>query len=241
MLRRPSSRLVLRHAARAAATLIAIVVGGIPAGCGSSHTDTLPDCGNGMVQVGEECDDGGVVDGDGCSSECRREGVRVEDLASGLRTFRYAQRPGLGFCPQVGSVVRAEVTINPGADSHGTVSIVDSGDPVTEDCLSAVIGGACLITREIVSRSLTEAETERVKETFREVRIGTRSEPGCERRDPCIVQWFEWERDVNGVVQRVEIFDGPCAPQVTTAEADEIRDLFSMFVRRAERRDLIVW
>ena len=33
----------------------------------------LPMCGNGMQEVGEQCDDGNVVDGDGCSSACTTE------------------------------------------------------------------------------------------------------------------------------------------------------------------------
>ena len=28
-------------------------------------------CGNGTLDTGEECDDGNVVDGDGCNSDCR--------------------------------------------------------------------------------------------------------------------------------------------------------------------------
>jgi len=30
-------------------------------------------CGNGVIETGEECDDGNVVDGDGCSSTCQTE------------------------------------------------------------------------------------------------------------------------------------------------------------------------
>ena len=32
-----------------------------------------PVCGNSAVEAGEQCDDGNTVDGDGCSSSCRRE------------------------------------------------------------------------------------------------------------------------------------------------------------------------
>jgi cysteine-rich repeat protein len=44
----------------------------------------LPRCGNGVRDPGEECDDGNVVDGDGCSSDCR---VTCE----GQRTFETIQ------------------------------------------------------------------------------------------------------------------------------------------------------
>jgi cysteine-rich repeat protein len=35
----------------------------------------LVPCGNGSIEAGEECDDGNVVDGDGCSSACQSEWV----------------------------------------------------------------------------------------------------------------------------------------------------------------------
>jgi cysteine-rich repeat protein len=39
------------------------------------ETDALaaPVCGNAMVEMGEECDDGNTRDNDGCSSQCRYE------------------------------------------------------------------------------------------------------------------------------------------------------------------------
>jgi cysteine-rich repeat protein len=48
-------------------------------------TTTLPGCGDGVEQVGEECDDGNVVAGDGCSAICSVErcGDGVVQLASG--------------------------------------------------------------------------------------------------------------------------------------------------------------
>src|SRR5262245_1623991 len=42
------------------------------AGCSSDATMT-PVCGNGVVDPGEECDDGNTTGGDGCSSECTNE------------------------------------------------------------------------------------------------------------------------------------------------------------------------
>ena len=34
---------------------------------------TSPVCGNGIIESGEQCDDGNLVDGDGCSSTCQIE------------------------------------------------------------------------------------------------------------------------------------------------------------------------
>lgn len=49
----------------------------VSAGCGDSSVadDDTPGagCGNGVIQTGEQCDDGNLEDGDGCSSSCRVE------------------------------------------------------------------------------------------------------------------------------------------------------------------------
>ena len=37
-----------------------------------------PVCGNGTEEIGEQCDDGNVVDGDGCSATCTVDGVPAE-------------------------------------------------------------------------------------------------------------------------------------------------------------------
>lgn len=36
-------------------------------------TNCQINCGNGVVDTGEECDDGNTVDGDGCSAACLKE------------------------------------------------------------------------------------------------------------------------------------------------------------------------
>jgi len=40
--------------------------------CGQNNGD-LPECGNGLTEVSEQCDDGNTQDGDGCSSLCEEE------------------------------------------------------------------------------------------------------------------------------------------------------------------------
>ena len=39
-----------------------------------AEPDLAPMCGNGVVEAGEECDDGNAVDGDGCNSDCTLSG-----------------------------------------------------------------------------------------------------------------------------------------------------------------------
>jgi len=52
-------------------TLNAFNVGDIgPGRCEGEDTPPTAVCGNGQVEIGEQCDDGNEVHGDGCSCEC---------------------------------------------------------------------------------------------------------------------------------------------------------------------------
>ena len=42
-----------------------------------------PECGDGLTHLSEECDDGNVVGGDGCSEACKCEGLGVCDVTVG--------------------------------------------------------------------------------------------------------------------------------------------------------------
>jgi cysteine-rich repeat protein len=44
-------------------------------------------CGNHVVDSNEECDDGNSINGDGCSSTCRRESPAVEKIVPPLGEF----------------------------------------------------------------------------------------------------------------------------------------------------------
>lgn len=74
---------------------------GTPAGVGC----TTPVCGNGIVEAGEECDDGNRKSLDGCSAECRSEHVHEKEtqrcwktVARGLTTLGKAERRRLAAC-----------------------------------------------------------------------------------------------------------------------------------------------
>src|SRR5690554_7886270 len=54
--------------------LAAALLGISAAGCGEkSPSDPEAECGNAVLETGEQCDDGNTTDGDGCDSTCNVE------------------------------------------------------------------------------------------------------------------------------------------------------------------------
>lgn len=54
----------------------------------------IPECGNRAVEVGEQCDDGNTLDGDGCSSTCRTEVKRIEPVTVAPTVLRGLRMSG---------------------------------------------------------------------------------------------------------------------------------------------------
>jgi cysteine-rich repeat protein len=57
---------------------------------------TPPSCGNGLREAGEQCDDGNLVDGDGCSAGCAWEHTEVEPNDSPAQALANDHVPGNG-------------------------------------------------------------------------------------------------------------------------------------------------
>jgi cysteine-rich repeat protein len=51
---------------------------------GGWDQDGFIQCGNGILEVGEQCDDGNLIDGDGCTSGCAAEGYTVAICGDGV-------------------------------------------------------------------------------------------------------------------------------------------------------------
>jgi len=93
-----------------------------------------PVCGDGLVEPGEECDDGNTVNGDGCSSTCKREAAH-QLLATGETTCWDAAGNvincflcilgGVGFCSHTGQ----DGDLQKGA----ALAYVDNGDGTITD------------------------------------------------------------------------------------------------------------
>jgi cysteine-rich repeat protein len=75
------------------------------AASGGTGSGGASDCGNGELDAAEGCDDGGVVDGDGCSATCRSEATQLalgEKFTCALRPDRSVQCWGLNDQGQLG-------------------------------------------------------------------------------------------------------------------------------------------
>jgi cysteine-rich repeat protein len=57
----------------------------------------LPECGNGVLDLGEECDDGNQIHGDGCGSACTIEQGSGYDLSASPATFQAGDGQPLTF------------------------------------------------------------------------------------------------------------------------------------------------
>ena len=51
---------------------------------GFTHLCTTASCGNGVTEPGEQCDDGNVISGDGCSATCHYENNICSDVCAGI-------------------------------------------------------------------------------------------------------------------------------------------------------------
>jgi len=60
----------------------------------NASTTTIVDCGNSLIEENEQCDDGNLIDGDGCNSTCKIEIIVPNDVATGMDlSFSDNERP----------------------------------------------------------------------------------------------------------------------------------------------------
>jgi len=97
---------------------VAKVTGGVP-------------CGNGVLDLGEICDDGNLADGDGCNAVCDLEGCQVPDLpiAERLHDFDGHHINGQGgVATLAGGDLMAAFPMEPGIDEYSGLALLDKAD-----------------------------------------------------------------------------------------------------------------
>jgi len=120
----------------------------------STTTTTVPDtCGNGSVEVPEECDDGARVDGDGCGSACTLEDASA--LCTGVPSASGGAIRGVLVTDALTRPVGvASAPLDPGRlfviEQRGTVRIVEHGVLLEEPFLDVSALVACCQERGLL-------------------------------------------------------------------------------------------
>jgi cysteine-rich repeat protein len=134
----------------------------------STTTTTLPSnpCGNGTLGAGEECDDGNLVNGDGCNSSCLFEDV-FEALASpGELTVNLVRRAGippgaaLAYCKFKGDVTPTTFNV-----AVTTCSLPGSDGCTTTDAVVKVSTTTTTTTTTTSTTSTTKTTTQNTTST----------------------------------------------------------------------------
>jgi len=107
--------------------------------CGAAHGGAIQNCGNGVLDFGEECDDNNAVDGDGCTSQCRvgalcraSDRPAAEALSSDPATGRcYARYAAMGTFDPAATACADEqghlVTITGSTEQERVSALVGAG------------------------------------------------------------------------------------------------------------------
>jgi cysteine-rich repeat protein len=153
-----------------------------------------PVCGNNIKEVSEECDDGNITNGDGCSSECEIEGYRFIYDGGGV----IENEPSLGD-----EIIESEVNI--WRDPTGAVFNTYNGTNYDDATGNSTIGWACGKCADVETdytagiASLTKSHSGKC------IPGGMRNIPGY---DTCLylpdsnlyydIFWLSWESGPNG-------------------------------------------
>ena len=64
------------------------------------HSPIIPVCGNGTIELGETCDDGNLIDGDGCSATCQSEySFSIDGVSPYSTTDGWVWGSAIGYNP----------------------------------------------------------------------------------------------------------------------------------------------
>jgi len=108
--------------------------------CAASQQLCIEDgCGNAIVEAGETCDDGNVIDGDGCSHSCQQEGCGNSQLDPGEQCDDGNTVEGDGCSPGCTLEICGNGIKDFGEACDDGNNI--SGDGCAEDCKSAEVCG----------------------------------------------------------------------------------------------------
>ena len=108
------------------------------------------------------------------------------------RYLEVRQDPGFGFCPNPGSIYRANVVYALNGNPLLAGSLVSIGDPTVDPCIPYIIFSEdCYVVRPFPPRQLTDAEWNALTSVVQDVPPeGCPCESGCNYAiDPCVI-WY---------------------------------------------------
>ena len=109
--------------------------------------------------------------------------------------FHLRFSPGLGFCPEIGSVFEATITREVD-DSYRLELVILRVGKLGEPCIFDFIGDVnCAVPEELPARDLTGAEIAQMLALFTDMEVYLEAHHICEciAIDPCRIGYFTWD------------------------------------------------
>jgi len=161
---------------------------------GSSSGEPFVGCGDGLVAEGEQCDDGNMIDGDGCSAACERSGEVLGELRwpDGLD----AAGNGIARAPGGGFVV---VGLRDVADRGTSAAVLGLGDDLSVTWAQEVQGGSP--EDRVVAYAVTVTDDGSIWAVGRSLR---EDEMALDVEEPWVARF-----DADGTLQFSEVFPEP--------------------------------
>lgn len=113
-----------------------------------------------------------------------------DQSAANFGEFTYRQSGAEDFCPDEDRVLEARLTRQPDGTLLFSASVIERAPAGETNCLGSSF--ACFVARPLPPRQLSEAESQRVHETFAEIPpLIVEFQSACV--DPCLVFDFRWD------------------------------------------------
>lgn len=159
-----------------------------------------------------------TCDVDGSGATTLRDGVLILRRAAGLwadgayrcpvpsrerdfsdfASFTLSRRSGLGFCPDIGSVVDAELERQFDGTYLARLWVAEEGPLDDPDCVFSFGEFPCIRRVPVGERALTGDEIEFLRDAFRSVVVYEARDPSCAviAYDYCVLDRFEWDGSI---------------------------------------------
>ena len=114
---------------------------------------------------------------------------------SDFASFTLSRRSGLGFCPDIGSVLDAEIERQSDGTYLARLWVADEGPLDHPDCVFSFGEPPCIRRVPVAERALTDDDIEILRDAFRSVVVYEARHPSCAAvaYDYCVLDRFDWD------------------------------------------------